>query len=78
MNSFQNVLWSLISATKKKYCSLRIRSGECNYIQQGCLYVHEMPDLETLLQIGFRETPKWWLSLGDELARTTSYKERKR
>jgi len=41
---------------KKKYCSFWIRSGECNYIQQGCLYVHGMPGLETLRQIGFRET----------------------
>ena len=46
---------------KKKYCTYWIRTGECDYMQQGCLYLHEMPDLDTLRSIGFRGTPRWWI-----------------
>jgi len=46
---------------KKKYCTYWIRNGECDYTQQGCLYRHEMPDKETLENIGFRTVPRWWL-----------------
>lgn len=46
---------------KKEYCTYWIRHGECDYIQQGCLYKHEMPDKATLQKIGFRSTPRWWL-----------------
>jgi hypothetical protein len=45
---------------KKTYCSYWIRTGECDYTQQGCRYKHEMPDLETLNRIGFRDFPLWW------------------
>lgn len=45
---------------KKIYCTHWIRHGECDYIQQGCMYKHEMPDRETLEKIGFRSVPRWW------------------
>ncbi|GAB7331240.1 hypothetical protein MBLNU13_g02702t1 [Cladosporium sp. NU13] len=44
----------------KIYCSYWIRSGECDYTQQGCRYKHEMPDKATLANIGFRTVPRWW------------------
>lgn len=46
---------------KKEFCTYWIRTGECDYTQQGCLYKHEMPDKATLEKIGFRGTPRWWL-----------------
>ena len=46
---------------KKEYCSYWIRTGECDYMQQGCLFKHEMPDLDTLKVIGFRGPPRWWI-----------------
>ena len=46
---------------KKEFCTYWIRTGECDYTQQGCLYKHEMPDVDTLKAIGFRGTPKWWI-----------------
>jgi hypothetical protein len=45
---------------KKEYCSYWIRTGECDYTQQGCRYKHEMPDIQTLNCIGFRDFPLWW------------------
>lgn len=45
---------------EKKYCTHWIRWGECDYMQQGCKYRHEMPDEETLLAIGIRSMPKWY------------------
>lgn len=42
----------------KIYCSYWIRSGECDYTQQGCRYKHEMPDKATLASIGFRTVPR--------------------
>jgi len=45
---------------KKEYCTYWIRTGECDYTQQGCLYKHEMPDKATLEKIGFRTMPRWW------------------
>lgn len=47
---------------KKIYCSHWIRTGECDYEQQGCKYKHEMPDLATLKTIGFQSVPTWWTS----------------
>ena len=44
----------------KIYCSYWIRSGECDYTQQGCRYKHEMPDKATLASIGLRTVPRWW------------------
>jgi hypothetical protein len=45
---------------KKVYCTFWIRTGECDYIQQGCIYKHEMPDLAKLKELGFKEVPRWW------------------
>ena len=46
---------------EKVYCSYWLRTGECDYAQQGCKYKHQMPDMKTLHDIGFRSVPKWWL-----------------
>ena len=46
--------------SKKVYCTYWLRTGECDYMQQGCRFKHEMPDFETLKSLGFREVPKWW------------------
>ncbi len=46
---------------KKEFCTHWIRHGECDYAQQGCLYKHEMPDKATLMKIGFRSIPRWWV-----------------
>ncbi|KAK3110305.1 hypothetical protein LTR53_015527 [Teratosphaeriaceae sp. CCFEE 6253] len=51
---------ALPDAEKKEYCTYWLRHGECDYMQQGCLYKHEMPDRETLGRIGFRGVPRWW------------------
>ena len=48
-------------ANKKTHCSYWIRTGECDYAQQGCMYKHEMPAEKALLELGFRTTPRWWL-----------------
>ncbi|KAK5164781.1 uncharacterized protein LTR77_009445 [Saxophila tyrrhenica] len=46
---------------KKTYCTYWIRTGECDFQQQGCLFKHEMPDsLEKLGELGFRHWPYWW------------------
>ncbi|KAL8940692.1 MAG: hypothetical protein Q9216_002679 [Gyalolechia sp. 2 TL-2023] len=47
---------------KKVYCSHWIRTGECDFIQQGCLYKHEMPDDYTLNAIGVRSLPAWYVA----------------
>jgi hypothetical protein len=44
----------------KVYCTYWIRHGECDYMQQGCRYRHEMPDLQTLRSIGFQCVPRWY------------------
>ena len=46
--------------SKKTYCSHWIRTGECDFIQQGCRYKHEMPSRDILAGIGFRTLPRWW------------------
>lgn len=46
--------------SKKKYCTHWIRTGECDFLQQGCRYKHQMPDRTTLARIGFRSVPRWW------------------
>ncbi|KAL8951655.1 MAG: hypothetical protein Q9222_002383 [Ikaeria aurantiellina] len=53
---------------KKVYCSHWIRHGECDFIQQGCLYKHEMPDRDTLKAIGIRSIPAWYLVAHPEKA----------
>ncbi|KAI9784267.1 MAG: hypothetical protein M1839_002327 [Geoglossum umbratile] len=48
----------------KTYCSYWLRHGECDYTQQGCKYMHEMPeDRDTLSRIGLRDYPRWWKEL---------------
>lgn len=54
---------------KKVYCTHWIRRGECDFTQQGCLYKHEMPDIETLQAIGIRGIPTWFLNAYPERAR---------
>jgi hypothetical protein len=56
---------------KKEYCSYWLRTGECDFIAQGCLYKHEMPDREKLRQLGFtRGYPLWY----QEKRRLRNYK----
>ncbi|KAK3064750.1 hypothetical protein LTS18_004369 [Coniosporium uncinatum] len=47
-------------SSKKEYCTFWLRTGECNYMQQGCLYKHEMPDGAKLRELGFNTAPRWW------------------
>ena len=44
---------------KKKYCTHWIRTGNCDYMQEGCRYLHVIPDAETRLTIGIRDMPRW-------------------
>lgn len=45
---------------KKGYCMFWLRRGECDYMQKGCRYLHEMPvDKETREKIGLRKIPEW-------------------
>lgn len=37
-----------------------MRTGECDFTQQGCMFVHRMPDLDTLEVLGFRSYPRWF------------------
>ncbi|KAK7552761.1 hypothetical protein IWX49DRAFT_556818 [Phyllosticta citricarpa] len=47
--------------TKKEYCTYWIKTGGCDFTQQGCMYKHEMPDLKTLREkIGVTRVPKWY------------------
>ncbi|RDW70739.1 uncharacterized protein DSM5745_08250 [Aspergillus mulundensis] len=46
---------------RKVFCSYWIRNGECDFMQQGCIYKHEMPhDLATLERLGFNDIPRWY------------------
>ncbi|KAI9824642.1 MAG: hypothetical protein M1819_000843 [Sarea resinae] len=60
-----------VNLEKKKYCSYWLRHGECDYMQQGCIFKHEMPtDAETLKKVGLRGIPRWYrersaIDLGD-------------
>ena len=58
---------------KKEYCTYWIRTGECDYAQQGCMYKHEMPDDEKLRALGFRKKPQWWQEK-DRVVRPSSEK----
>ena len=51
---------------KKIYCTHWLRHGECDFIQQGCLYKHEMPDELTLKSIGIRPYPRWYMETHPE------------
>ena len=44
---------------KKKYCTYWIRTGNCDYVQEGCKYLHIIPDEETRQNIGIRDMPRW-------------------
>ena len=44
---------------KKKFCTYWIRTGNCDYVQEGCIYLHVIPDEETRLRIGIRDMPRW-------------------
>ncbi|KAL1617593.1 hypothetical protein SLS56_010916 [Neofusicoccum ribis] len=47
--------------TKKEYCTYWIKTGECDFMQQGCLFKHEMPDLKTLREkVGIHSVPHWY------------------
>jgi len=46
---------------KKEYCTYWIRHGGCDYMQQGCMFKHEMPDRATLAKIGIKSVPRWWV-----------------
>jgi hypothetical protein len=46
--------------SKKEYCTYWIRTGECDYVNTGCKYKHEMPDRAKLHELGFLRTPLWW------------------
>ncbi|KAI4290125.1 MAG: hypothetical protein L6R35_000613 [Caloplaca aegaea] len=58
-----------LSPGKKVYCSHWIRTGECDFTQQGCIYKHEMPDNDTLNAIGIRTLPGWYVASHPEKAR---------
>ncbi|KAJ5935521.1 Zinc finger CCCH-type [Penicillium verhagenii] len=48
-------------AKTKIYCSYWIRHGECDYLQQGCMYKHEMPSEDILVsELGLRDIPRWY------------------
>lgn len=54
------------SLPKKVYCMYWLRKGECDYMQDGCRYKHEMPiDEETRQKIGIREIP-WWFTVSPQ------------
>ena len=45
---------------KKVYCTFWCRTGNCNFTQQGCKFLHEIPqDQDTRLAIGIRDYPTW-------------------
>lgn len=50
--------------SRKQFCSHWIRTGECDFMQQGCIYKHVMPGLATLKTIGFQKTPSWYQQAG--------------
>ena len=45
---------------KKEYCTFWLRNGDCDFMQQGCLYKHELPRTpDEWVSIGFQHVPKW-------------------
>ena len=45
---------------KKVYCTHWLSKGNCAYMQQGCIYKHEIPrDLESWGSLGFQIIPGW-------------------
>ncbi|KAI5309119.1 hypothetical protein KEM55_004019 [Ascosphaera atra] len=52
------------SRPKKEFCSHWIRTGECDFMQQGCKFKHMMPtDPVTLGKLGLRDIPRWYRKL---------------
>ena len=37
-----------------------MRTGECDFTQQGCMFLHIMPELDILESLGFRSYPRWF------------------
>ena len=45
---------------KKIYCTFWCRTGNCDYTQQGCKYLHEIPAHKATREaIGIHDYPKW-------------------
>ncbi|KAK3719223.1 hypothetical protein LTR37_004442 [Vermiconidia calcicola] len=59
---------------KKVYCTHWIKTGNCDYAQQGCLYKHEMPEtLEKLESIGIgKHWPRWWAEKNQKVRSLTT------
>jgi hypothetical protein len=45
---------------RKLFCTHWLRTGQCDFIQQGCAYVHKIPDLSTMEKLQLREYPRWF------------------
>ena len=62
---------------KKLYCTHWMRTGECDFMQQGCMFYHRMPDLVTLEKLGFRSYPRWFreMSRDYQLENATEFHE---
>ena len=58
---------------QKVYCTHWIRKGECDFLQQGCRYKHEMPDMKTLRAIGVNTPPAWYMATHKEEARKRGF-----
>jgi hypothetical protein len=61
---------------RKVYCTHWVRTGECDYTQQGCKYKHEMPDKRVLEVIGIRRTPPWWIEESLRQRRVAPYSDK--
>lgn len=48
---------------RKLFCSHWLRTGECDFTQQGCNYLHLMPDLDTMELLGMKQYPRWFREL---------------
>ncbi|KAF2231695.1 hypothetical protein EV356DRAFT_535209 [Viridothelium virens] len=60
--------------SKKKYCTFWLRKGECDFMQQGCLYKHDLPHTaEEWTHIGFKTVPAWIKHKSPELASRISH-----
>ena len=45
---------------RKRYCTFWLRKGECDFVQQGCMYKHEFPPTaDEWASIGFQSVPNW-------------------
>ena len=60
---------------RKIYCTFWCRTGNCDYTQQGCKFLHEIPpDEATRKWMGLRDYPTWMVEppRGPRLAKTSS------